>query len=86
MARRYRRQSVVVDAYSLPSQYQGDLFFNDLGQGIVRHVSFDASGNVESVDTFTSGAEIVVQIIEGPDGGLYYVDLDDNLVGQWFFG
>ncbi|NJR70548.1 MAG: hypothetical protein HC771_19370 [Synechococcales cyanobacterium CRU_2_2] len=70
---------------SLPSEYKGDLFFNDLGQGIVRNVSFDAAGNVTSVQEFTRGANVVVQIAEGPDGNLYYVDLDDGLVGRWKF-
>ena len=70
---------------NFPEEYQGDLFFNDLGRGIVRNVSFDESGNVTSVDTFATGANIVVQIVEGPDGSLYYVDLDDGLVGRWQF-
>ena len=68
-----------------PSEYQGDLFFNDLGQGIVRNVSFDASGNITNVETFTTGAQIVVQIVQGPDGNLYYVDLNDGTVGRWVF-
>ena len=79
---------VIGDVYrgnAFPEQYQGDLFFNDLGQGIVRNISFDDSGNITSVDTFATGANVVVQIIEGPDGSLYYVDLDDGLVGRWFF-
>lgn len=79
---------VLGDIYTgnnFPQEYQGDLFFNDLGQGIVRNISFDASGNITSVDTFTTGANAVVQIIEGPDGKLYYVDLDDGLVGSWQF-
>lgn len=70
---------------NFPEEYQGDLFFNDLGQGIVRNVSFDESGNVTSVDTFATGANVVVQIVEAPDGSLHYVDLDDGLVGRWQF-
>ena len=79
---------VLGDIYTgnaFPEQYQGDLFFNDLGRGIVYNVNFDADGNVASFDTFTTGANIVVQIIQGPDGSLYYVDLDDGVVGRWFF-
>ena len=79
---------VLGDIYTgdaFPEEYQGDLFFNDLGQGIVYNVSFDAQGNVVSFDTFTTGANIVVQIVEAPDGSLYYVDLDDGTVGRWFF-
>lgn len=70
---------------ALPEQYQGDLFFNYLGQGIVRNISFDESGNVIDIDTFAIGAEFVVQIVESPDGSLYYVDLNDGLIGRWFF-
>ena len=79
---------VLGDIYTgnaFPAEYQGDLFFNDLGQGIVYNVSFDEQGNVASFDTFTTGANIVVQIIQGPDGRLYYVDLDDGTVGRWSF-
>ena len=46
---------------------------------------FDDRGNVASFNTFTTGANVVVQIIEAPDGSLYYVDLDDGTVGRWFF-
>jgi glucose/arabinose dehydrogenase len=66
-----------------PSDYYGDLFFNDLGQGIVRNVSFDALGRVEQIEVFATGTTYAVQIIQGPDGRLYYVDLDDGLVGRW---
>ncbi len=79
---------VLGDIYTgnaFPEEYQGDLFINDLGQGIVRNLSFDESGNVSSVDTFTTGANVVVQIQEAPDGSLYYVDLDDGTVGNWSF-
>ncbi|MEM6777717.1 MAG: PQQ-dependent sugar dehydrogenase [Planctomycetota bacterium] len=71
------------DAY--PSSYQGDLFFNDLGQGIVRNISFDAEGNIANVETFSTGAQIVVHIQQGPDGNMYYIDLNDNKVGRWVF-
>ncbi|OUL17518.1 LamG-like jellyroll fold domain-containing protein [Nostoc sp. 106C] len=68
-----------------PQQYWGDLFFNDLGQGIVRNLSFDSAGNVTSVETFATNAQIVVQINMGPDGNLYFVDLDNGSVGRWRF-
>ena len=68
-----------------PSEYSGDLFFNDLGQGIVRNISFDSNGNVSNVETFSTGAQIVVHIQEGPDGNLYYIDLNDGQVGRWIF-
>ncbi len=62
---------------------QGNLLFNDLGQGIVRRLSLNPDGTVASVDVFATGANIVVDIAQGPDGLLYYVDLDNGKVGRW---
>lgn len=68
-----------------PSEYQGAIFVNDLGQGIVRALQLDADGQVINNTTFTTGARIVVKMIEGPDGNTYYVDLDDGEIGRWVF-
>ena len=68
-----------------PAQYQGSIFVNDLGGGIVRALQLDSNGNVTSSQTFTTGANIVVKIVEGPDGNLYYADLDDGEIGRWVF-
>ena len=70
---------------TVPAEYRGDVFFNDLGQGIVRHISFDADGNISDVEVFDEDSTFVVQMVQGPDGDLYYVDLDDGLVGRWEF-
>ncbi|MEO1393970.1 MAG: DUF4347 domain-containing protein [Cyanobacteria bacterium J06634_5] len=77
---------VVGDVYTgnvYDAQYQGDLFFNDLGQGIVRNISFDEAGNIESIDTFDTNSAFVVQMVEGPDDLLYYVNLVQGTVGRW---
>ena len=79
---------VLGDIYTgdaLPEEFQGDLFFSDLGQGIVYNVNFDEEGNVTSFEEFTTGANVVVQINEAPDGSLFYVDLDDGTIGRWSF-
>ena len=69
------------DAY--PEEYAGDIFINYLGAGTVRNISMSDSGEVERIDTFATGATFVVQIKTGPDGLLYFVDLDDGVVGKW---
>lgn len=77
---------VMGDVYrgtAYPDRYHGNLFFNDLGQGIVRTARRDATGRITSIETFATGAEYVVQIKQGPDGRLYYVDLDDGSIGRW---
>ena len=73
----------------VPEVYQGDLFLNDLGQGIVRNISFDNAGNIASVDIFDDNindiANSVVQIVQGPDDRLYFVGLFGGVVGRWEF-
>lgn len=79
---------VLGDVYTgnrYPGQFQGDLFINDLGQGIVRHATLNADGTIRDVGIFATGANVVVQIKQGPDGLLYFVDLDDGRIGRWFF-
>ena len=71
------------DAY--PDEYKGDIFFNHLGRGTVRNVNLDSSGNIASIDTFATDANLVVQIRTGPNGELHYVDLDDGAIGRWTF-
>jgi glucose/arabinose dehydrogenase len=70
----------------LPEKYRDNLFFNDLGQGIVRNAKVDAVGKITSAEIFATDAKYVVQITQGPDGELYYVDLDDGVVGRWQVG
>ncbi|WP_430438324.1 DUF4347 domain-containing protein [Neorhodopirellula lusitana] len=65
------------------SEYEGDVFFNDLGQGIVRHADVGPNGELTNVQTFTTGSSVVVAISQGPDGALYYVDLNDSTVARW---
>ncbi len=79
---------VMGDVYTgntFPAQYRDNVFFGDLGQGIIRNVRFNANGSVAQVQTFATGHRYVVQMVQGPDGNLYFVDLDDGLVGRWTF-
>jgi len=68
-----------------PEQYDGNLFFSDLGQGFVSSVSFNSDGTVDTVSTFATGARFVVHISQGIDGNLYYVNLLNGTVGRWLF-
>ncbi len=65
------------------TELNGSVIFNDLGQGIVRSASFTASGSLLGVSSFATAANVVVQINEGADGYLYFVDLDDGVIGRW---
>ncbi len=79
---------VLGDVYAgnaYPAEYRNNLFFNDLGRGIVQNIRFNSNGTVQSVGVFATGHRYVVQITQGPDGNLYYADLDDGRVGRWVF-
>ena len=68
-----------------PAEYQSSVFFNDLQQGIVRVANVASNGQLSNMRIFATGASYVVQIVQGPDGNLYYVDLDDGILGRWKF-
>lgn len=79
---------IMGDVYTgsvFPAQYRDNVFFNDLGQGIVRNIRFNPNGTVASVGTFATGHQYVVHMAQGPDGNLYFVDIDDGRVGRWTF-
>ena len=72
----------IYDGDTYADKYDGDVFFNDVGRGIVSHGNIDSAGNISGVEEFARDARFVVQMRTGPDGDLYYVDLDDGLVGK----
>ncbi|TWU33353.1 DUF4347 domain-containing protein [Novipirellula artificiosorum] len=63
--------------------FEGDILFNSLGQGVVRRASVNAEGQVTDVSVFTTGAQYVVDMRQGPDGEMYFVDLLDGQIGRW---
>jgi glucose/arabinose dehydrogenase/PKD repeat protein len=66
-----------------PSEYQGSLFIGDYVQHTVKRARFDGSGNLTQVMSFWPADGRLddlsvgdpVDIVEGPDGALYYVDI-----------
>ncbi|MEN0111379.1 MAG: hypothetical protein AAF805_11715, partial [Planctomycetota bacterium] len=58
-----------------PSQFDGTLFFTDLGDPSVRALKLDSQGRLESTLFVTGGVDNVVEMTMGPDGRMYYVDI-----------
>lgn len=81
--------ALIMGAYytgnAYPAEYRSNVFFNDLEQGIVRVANVAANGQLTNMRVFATGASYVVQIVQAPDGNLYYVDLDDGIIGRWKF-
>ena len=74
-----------------PAAYQGSYFFADYTQNWIKRLTFDAQGNVNGVFDFeppdgTNDGPYgdIVNLAEGPDGALYYLDLGYSDVGGTF--
>ena len=74
-----------------PASMRGNYFFADYAQHWIKRMTFDANGNVSSVNNFeplsgspTESAGDVVYLTEGPDGAIYYVDLGYSDISATF--
>lgn len=73
----------IVTNLDLGIQYEGDLFYNDLYRGVIRHADVAADGSLSNVQVFTTGAAFVTDIQQSPGGSLYYVNLIEGTFGRW---
>jgi glucose/arabinose dehydrogenase/chitodextrinase len=64
-----------------PSGMQGNYFFADYAGHWIKRMAFDANGNISGVFNFepptgnNNSAGDIVDLTEGPEGALYYLDL-----------
>ena len=60
----------------LPEALRGAYLFGDYVQGWIKYVQFDDSGTrVSKAGMLVSEAGLVVDIVSGPDGQIYFIDL-----------
>ncbi|MGW5238720.1 PQQ-dependent sugar dehydrogenase [Monashia sp. NPDC004114] len=90
------RDSAVVGGFvyhgtQFPAGYQGSYFFADYTQNWIKRLTVDASGNLTGVFNFepadgsTDGPYgDIVDLEEGPDGALYYLDLGYSDIGATY--
>ncbi|WP_373544705.1 NPCBM/NEW2 domain-containing protein [Chamaesiphon sp.] len=67
---------------TLPSIYNGALFYNDVGLGTVYTTFFNPNGTVKSTQVFDN-LPYIVKMQTGPDGNLYYASLYGGDIGRW---
>ena len=67
---------------NFPAAYQGSYFYGDYVQNWIKRLTFDAGGNVTGNLNFEPSNGVpdgpygeVVDVKQGPDGALYYVDI-----------
>jgi len=66
-------------ATSFPPEYRGAYFFADFGEGWLRALHLDASGNPMLIEPISDTTGFVVCMAVNPaDGALYYINYDDQ--------
>jgi Domain of unknown function (DUF4347)/NPCBM/NEW2 domain/Glucose / Sorbosone dehydrogenase/FG-GAP-like repeat/Calx-beta domain len=67
---------------SLPSTYDGALFYNDVGLGTVYASTLNPDGTINSTQ-IVDNLPYIVRMKTGSDGYLYYASLYGNAIGRW---
>jgi glucose/arabinose dehydrogenase len=70
---------------TLPTIYNGALFYNDVGIGTVYATLLNPDGTVKSTQLFDN-LPYIVSMQTGPDGNLYYASLYGGAIGRWKVG
>ncbi|WP_165440543.1 DUF4347 domain-containing protein [Rubripirellula amarantea] len=69
----------------LGDYFDDSFFYNNAYEGTVRLFRIDDQGNLTDQQLFTTGAQWIVDIQQGPDGSVYYANLVTGAVGKWQF-
>jgi Domain of unknown function (DUF4347)/NPCBM/NEW2 domain/Glucose / Sorbosone dehydrogenase/FG-GAP-like repeat/Calx-beta domain len=67
---------------TLPTIYNGALFYDDVGLGTVYATLLNQDGTVKSTQVFDN-LPYIVDMETGPDGYLYYASLYGGAIGRW---
>ncbi len=71
---------IVYRGNQFPATFQGAYFYGDYVRGQLRYLTFDPSGETVLGDTdFLNTVGPIVALEQGPDGSLYYANLDGDL-------
>ncbi|MEM8864314.1 MAG: carbohydrate-binding domain-containing protein [Planctomycetota bacterium] len=79
---------VIGDFYTgqiYPQEFQGAVFFTDFGDPTIRALRLDGDGTVAQQLVVSGSVGAVVEMTMGPDGTMYYVDLNGGRVGRFRF-
>lgn len=58
-----------------PDEYMNSYFFGDYSIGFIKEMRLDENNNILSVNNFSNDAGGPVEILTGPDGTIYYIDI-----------
>ncbi len=66
---------IVYHGGQFPESYQNNYFYGDYALQYIRYLSLDSNGNVQGSHQFENKAGLVVDITEGNDGAIYYLQI-----------
>ncbi len=69
-----------------PAQYDGSLFFNDIGFNNLQVLLFNDDGSVNRAETLIDDIGFVVEMTVGPQGDLYLTNLADGTIDRVTYG
>jgi glucose/arabinose dehydrogenase len=58
-----------------PDEYMNSYFFGDYSSGFIKEMRLDENNTILGVNDFINDAGGPVEIVTGPDGAIYYVDI-----------
>lgn len=73
---------VIGDFYTgslYPAQYRDSVFYTDFGEPTIRALRLNANGTVQQQLVVTGSVGTVIEMTMGPDGLMYYADLNGNI-------
>ena len=70
---------------SLGDAFNDTYFYTNVFDGTVRYFRTDAQGQLTDNQVFTTNAQFIVDIQQGPDGSIYFANLLSGEIGRWQF-
>ncbi|MBK6551671.1 MAG: PQQ-dependent sugar dehydrogenase [Flavobacteriales bacterium] len=70
----------MISGVNMPAGYQNSAFHGDYAGGWIRRYKYDANDQVTNVYDFASGLGPITWIGSGPDGCVWYIKYDSNVI------
>ncbi len=70
----------IYTASQFPAKFKESFFFADYPSKWIKRAVFDANRKLLSVEPFATNAGSIVSLEQGPDGSLYYIELDTGKI------
>lgn len=71
---------------NFPNEYRSSYFFADYVGGWIKRIELNSSGIAsDTIQNVISDLGSIVDLIAGPDGNLYYLNIADGTLGKIFF-